>query len=89
MLPKRCEKMVWDRIQNTTYFSPVIQTKQDEVEPHEMNLFKGFQHKHKPFREFSKASKKAVQYFLEDYAKDSLCSNNEECSVLVGEYNIR
>jgi hypothetical protein len=54
-----------------------------------MNLFKGFQHKHKPFREFSKASKKAVQYFLEDYAKDSLCSNNEECSVLVGEYNIR
>ena len=74
--PKDVKK--WFETEYPTFYFPVIKTKQDEVQPNEINLFKGFLHTHKPFHEFSEASKSAVKYFFEDYIKDSLCSNNAE-----------
>jgi hypothetical protein len=49
-----------------------------DIKKNEINLFKGFKHQYKEFKTFGKKTQEAVRYFLDEYIKDSLCSNNEE-----------
>ena len=66
----------WFYTKETDFYKPVIKTN-GAVEEKEINMFKGFKHDYKPYKEFSEATQSAVEFMLNDYIKDSLCSNND------------